>query len=125
MAQNTYKSNTFKKSEKEKKGKSSQSKFSLEFLKDPRLKLASGFFLLALSAYLGLSFISYLFTGTADHSVVKDFGSAPLVESGTETENWLGWGTFLILIFSLFVFIIFYFNITSIPAFQTKDPKPV
>jgi DNA segregation ATPase FtsK/SpoIIIE, S-DNA-T family len=218
MAQNTYKSNTFKKSEKEKKGKSSKSKFSLEFLKDPRLKLAGGFFLLALSAYLALSFISYLFTGTADHSIVKDFGSAPLVESGKETENWLGlwgavtshffifrwfgisaffippllfllgtkvvfnreiirifsfslfsvfnglwlclllgymtyvndgtsewgflggglgyqlailshsmfgWGTFLILIFSLFVFIIFFFNITSIPLFQTKDPKPM
>jgi DNA segregation ATPase FtsK/SpoIIIE, S-DNA-T family len=218
MAQNTYKSNTFKKSEKEKKGKSSKSKFSLEFLKDPRLKLAGGFFLLALSIYFGLSFISYLFTGTADHSVVKDFASAPLVESGRETENWLGlwgaitshffifrwfgisaffippflfllgvkavfnreiirifsfslfavfnglwlclllgymtyvndgtsewgflggglgyqlailthsmfgWGTFLILIFSLFVFIIFFFNITSIPVFQSKDPKPM
>jgi DNA segregation ATPase FtsK/SpoIIIE, S-DNA-T family len=218
MAQNTYKSNTFKKSEKEKKGKSSKSKFSLEFLKDPRLKLAGGFFLLALSVYFGLAFISYLFTGTADHSIVKDFASAPLVESGKETENWLGlwgaitshffifrwfgisaffippflfllgvkavfnreiirifsfslfavfnglwlclllgymtyvndgtsewgflggglgyqlailthsmfgWGTFLILIFSLFVFIIFFFNITSIPVFQSKDPKPM
>ncbi|MFZ6012357.1 MAG: DNA translocase FtsK, partial [Bacteroidota bacterium] len=35
-----------------------------------------------------------------------------------------GWGTFLILILSLFIFIIFYFNVTSIPAFMIKDPKP-
>ena len=45
MAQNTYKSNMFKKPEKEKKGKSSKSKFKFDFLKDPRLKLAAGFFL--------------------------------------------------------------------------------
>jgi DNA segregation ATPase FtsK/SpoIIIE, S-DNA-T family len=218
MAQNTYKSNTFKKSEKEKKGKSSKSKFSLEFLKDPRLKLAGGFFLLAASAYLGLSFLSYLFTGNADQSVVNGFLDTSIVEAGQETDNWLGlwgavtshffilrwfgisaffippllfllgvktvfnreiirifsfslfalfnglwlclllgymtyvndgtsewgflggglgyqlavlshsmfgWGTFLILIFSLFVFIIFFFNITSIPLFQAKDPKPM
>ena len=41
MAQNTYKSNTFKKPEKEKKGRSSKSKFKFDFLKDPRLKLAT------------------------------------------------------------------------------------
>ena len=47
MAENTYKSNTFKKPEKEKKGKSSKSqgKFSFAFFTDPRFKLAFGFFL--------------------------------------------------------------------------------
>jgi DNA segregation ATPase FtsK/SpoIIIE, S-DNA-T family len=218
MAQNTYKSNTFKKSEKEKKGKSSKSKIKFDFLKDPRLKLAAGFFLMIAGLYLFLAFFSYLFTGKADESVVKALGDSSLLESGRETENWLGlygavvshyfifrwfgiaaffippllfvvgfkivfnrelfrvfsftlfsifsglwlclllgymtlvnegtsewtflggglgfqlailsegmfgWGTFLILILSLFVFIIFYFNITAIPAFQTKDPKPM
>lgn len=38
----------------------------------------------------------------------------------------LGWGTFLLLVLSLFVFIIFFFNVTAINAFQSvKDPKPM
>jgi S-DNA-T family DNA segregation ATPase FtsK/SpoIIIE len=218
MAQNTYKSNTFKKPEKEKKGKSSKSKFNFDFLKDPRLKLAGGFFFLIAATYLFLALFSYLFTGKADQSVVQSLGDSTILESGRETENWLGlygavtshyfifewfgiaaffippllfvigfkivfsrelfrvssftifsifsglwlclllgymtlvndgtsewsflggglgyqlavlsqgvfgWGTFLILILTLFVFIIFFFNITSIPAFQPNNPKPM
>jgi DNA segregation ATPase FtsK/SpoIIIE, S-DNA-T family len=218
MAQNTYKSNTFKKPEKEKRGKSSKTKFNFDFLKDPRIKLAGGFFLMIAGLYLFLALFSYLFTGKADQSVVQALADSTIVESGRETENWLGlygavvshyfifrwfgiaaffippllfvlgfktvfnrelfrvfsfsifsvfsglwlclllgymtlvndgtsewtflggglgyqlallsesmfgWGTFLILILSLFVFIIFYFNITAIPAFQAKDPKPM
>lgn len=218
MAQNTYKSNTFKKPEKEKRGKSSKTKFNFDFLKDPRIKLAAGFFLMIAGVYLFLALFSYLFTGKADQSVVQALADSSLVDSGRETENWLGlygavvshyfvfrwfgiaaffippllfvvgfkivfnkelfrvfsfsifsvfsglwlclllgymtlvndgtsewtflggglgyqlallsesmfgWGTFLILILSLFVFIIFYFNITAIPAFQAKDPKPM
>jgi DNA segregation ATPase FtsK/SpoIIIE, S-DNA-T family len=218
MAQNTYKSNTFKKSEKEKKGKPSKSKFNFEFLKDPRLKLAGGFFLMIAGLYLFLALFSYLFTGKADQSVVQALSDSSVLESGRETENWLGlygavtshyfifewfgiaaffippllfvmgfrivfareivrvfsfslfcifsglwlclllgymtlvndgtsewsflggglgyqlallseglfgWGTFLILILTLFIFIIFFFNITAIPAFQPKDPKPM
>src|SRR5688572_6250789 len=90
MAQNTYKSNTFKKSEKERKGKSSKNKFSLAFLKDPRLHMAIGFFLIITSVYLSLAFLSYLFTGKADESVVKAIGDASMLESGREAENWLG-----------------------------------
>ncbi len=217
MAQNTYKSNTFKKPEKEKRGKSSsKAKFKLGFLTDPRLKLVLGFFLLVISVYLILAFFSYLFTGQADQSVVEARGVS-LLDSGKEADNWLGlygavtshyfifrwfgiaaffipplffvlgfkmvfnrellrlfsftilsvfsglwlslllgymtminegisewsflggglgynlavlsdglfgWGTFLILILSLFVFIIFYFNITAIPLF-VNDPKPM
>src|SRR5688572_26666536 len=90
MAQNTYKSNTFKKSEKEKKGKSSKNKFNFEFIKDPRLKLAGGFFLMIAGLYLFLAMLSYLFTGKADQSVVMDFHNSTLLESGKEAENWLG-----------------------------------
>ena len=218
MAQNTYKSNTFKKPEKERKGKSSKTKFNLEFLKDPRLKLAGGIFLMVCGTYLFLALLSYLFTGNADESVIKASSETSLMESGKEIENWLGyygavishyvirewfgisaffippilflvgfrmvfdrqlirifqfsifalfsglwlclllgymtlknegvnewsflggglgfqlatvsdgmfgWGTFLILILTLFVFIIFFFNITSIPAFKVADPKPM
>lgn len=221
MAQNTYKSNTFKKSDKEKEKKSkssSKTKFNLDFFKDPRLKLALGIFLMIVGLYLFLALLSYLFTGKADESVVKELGDSSMLASGKEIENWLGlygavtshffifrwfgiaaffippllfligfnivfnrqllrifpftlfavfsglwlclllgymtlknegasdwsflggglgfqlaelsdgmfgWGTFLILILTLFIFIIFFFNITSIPAFQVKDPKPM
>lgn len=220
MAENTYKSNTFKKPEKEKKSKSSKSKsrFSFDFFKDPRFILALGFFLLITSIYLFVAFLSYLFTGKADQSVVQALFDTSLTESGREVDNWLGlygavtshflihqwlgisaffippllflvgfklvfkrelvsifsafilsvfaglwlslllgyithsitgvtelgfisgglgfelaristglfgWGTFLILALTLFVFIIYYFNITAINAFQVKDPKPM
>src|SRR5687767_9574566 len=90
MAQNTYKSNTFKKSEKEKKGRSSKTKFNFGFLKDPRLKLGAGIFLIVIAIYLFLAFLSYLFTGHADESIVKDLSQLSLLESGREIENWLG-----------------------------------
>src|SRR6478736_8870111 len=94
MAENTYKSNTFKKPEKEKKAKGSGSKskigFSFAFFKDPRFALAAGFFLLIISLYLFTAFISYLFTGKADQSVVEALGDASFIESGKEAENWLG-----------------------------------
>ncbi len=220
MAENTYKSNTFKKAEKEKKPKApkSKSKFSFSFFQDPRLGLAVGFFLIISAVYLFTSFLSYLFTGKSDQSVVEALWSTTLLDSGKEAENWLGlygavtshylifkwmgisaffippilfllgfkmvfkrelvplfsvfifsafsglwlslllgyltnslagvneisflsgglgyelakiadslfgWGTFLILVLSLFVFIIYYFNVTAINAFQGKDPKPM
>jgi S-DNA-T family DNA segregation ATPase FtsK/SpoIIIE len=92
MAENTYKSNTFKKPEKEKKGKSSksQSKFSFAFLKDPRFRLAIGFFLIITSLYLFVAFVSYLFTGKADQSVIESLQGSGVIESGRETDNWLG-----------------------------------
>lgn len=219
MAENTFKSNTFKNPEKEKKAKSAKSKFKFEFsfFKDPRFTLALGFFLLIVSLFLFTAFLSYLFTGKADQSVVESWMS-DIVESGQESENWLGlfgavishylifkwmgisaffippllfflgfrlvfkrdlislfsafifsvfaglwlslllgyithslagvneigfisgglgyelakisdglfgWGTFLILVLTLFIFIIYYFNITAINAFQVKDPKPM
>ena len=88
MAQNTYKSNTFKKAEKEKKGKSSKTKFSFTFLKDPRFKLAVGFFMMIVGVYLFLALFSYLFTGKADQSVVEALSDTSLMESGREAGNW-------------------------------------
>jgi DNA segregation ATPase FtsK/SpoIIIE, S-DNA-T family len=220
MAENTYKSNTFKKPEKEKKSKSSKTKarFSFEFFKDPRFVLALGFFLMIVALYSFTAFVSYLFTGKADQSVIQALGDTPLPESGREVENWLGlggawlshymiyrffgvsaffispllfilgfkwafkrelvplfpsfvlslfaglwlslllgyisyslsgvtevsfmsgglgfelakfsqsllgWGTFLFLALTLIVFIIYFFNVTTISAFQVKDPKPI
>jgi S-DNA-T family DNA segregation ATPase FtsK/SpoIIIE len=220
MAENTYRSTTFKKPEKEKKGKSSksQSKFSFSFFTDPRFRLAFGFFLVVASLFLFTAFVSYLFTGKADQSVIAALMTTGVLDSGQETQNWLGlggaitshymvfrwmgisaffvppllfllgfkmafqrellpafsvfilflfaglwlslllgylthsiagvnevsflsgglgyelarladgllgWGTFLFLILSLFVFIIYFFNVTAINAFKVKDPKPM
>ena len=218
MAENTYKSNTFKKPAKEKKGKNGKSSFNFGFFKDPRFVLTIGFFLLISSIYLFVAFLSYLFTGSADQSIVLGSDQSSLIESGIEAENWLGlygaitshyfiyrwfgisaflippvvflsgfrlafrrdllplfsvfifslfaglwlsllfgyltlsvdgvtewsflggglgyhlallshglfgWGTFLLLVLTLFIFIIFFFNVTAINAFQPRDPKPM
>lgn len=220
MAENTYKSNTFKKPEKEKRSRSSKSGsgFSFAFFKDPRFHLAVGFFLLIAALFMFTAFLSYLFTGKADQSVIEALGDSNIVESGKETQNWLGyagalvshyfifrwfgisgffippmlflmgfrmvfkrwllpflptftfslfaglwlclllgylthsisgateisflsgglgfelaalansmlgWGTFLFLVLTLFIFIIYFFNVTAINAFQVKDPKPM
>jgi DNA segregation ATPase FtsK/SpoIIIE, S-DNA-T family len=100
MAENTYKSNAFKKPEKEKKSKSGKTKtrFNFDFFSDPRLRLALGFFLLITSIYLFTAFLSYLFTGKADQSlfftgtehlgIIDTF--LQVRDSGLVAENWFG-----------------------------------
>jgi S-DNA-T family DNA segregation ATPase FtsK/SpoIIIE len=88
MAKNTYKSNTFKKgTEKKKSGKLN---FKFDFLRDRRLHLAFGFFLLTASIFLFTAFISYLFTGKADMSVLQSVSETGVKASGAEMDNWLG-----------------------------------
>ncbi|MEM9341224.1 MAG: DNA translocase FtsK 4TM domain-containing protein [Bacteroidota bacterium] len=88
MARNTYKSNTFKQPKKKSSGK--KLSLELQFLKDKRFQLTVGFFLLLSALFLFISFLSYLFTGKADQSVVGAVGDTGLIESGREAENWLG-----------------------------------
>lgn len=88
MAKNTYKSNTFKKGDKEKK--STKFNFQWNFLKDRRLHLAFGFFLLTTSVFLFTAFVSYLFTGKADMSVLQSVSETGVKASGAEMDNWLG-----------------------------------
>src|SRR5688572_29931108 len=221
MAKNTYKSNTFKKADKDKRGKSGSSGIGFSFFKDQRVKLAIGFFLIIAGLYMFFALLSYMFTGLADFSEVGNHQSMKSIFealSEKDISNWLGlygaiishffifrwfgissffippllfllgfrivfkkeivrlssytifaifsifwlclmlgymveinqgghawqilgggfglllaqlsygmfgWGTFLIVILTLFIFIIFYFNITSIPAFQYRNPKPM
>lgn len=92
MAENTYKSNTFKKPEKEKKSKpakSSKFKFDFAFFKDPRFTLALGFFVLIVAIFLFIAFFSSIFTGKADQSVVASW-MEDVSESAQEVENLLG-----------------------------------
>ena len=83
MAINTYKTNSAKKAPRKRTK-------PLAFFRDRRFQLSAGFFLLALSVFLFVSFTSYLFTGTADQSVVESVSTNGLFNSGMETKNWLG-----------------------------------
>src|SRR5688572_9957515 len=62
----------------------------ITFLKDRRVQLLFGFFFLLASLYLTIAFVSYLFTGPADQSIVEALAQSPVKDSGLETENWLG-----------------------------------
>lgn len=102
MAENTYKSNTFKKPEKEKEkekksrktaASDSEKKPFFSFVKDPRFVLAVGFMLMISSIFLFTALLSYLFTGKADQSVIEALATDTILEAGNETDNWLGlWG---------------------------------
>lgn len=84
MAKNTYKSNTFKKTAKEKK------KAKAGLLKDRKFILAVGFFFIIAALFLVTSFIAYLFTFKADQSVVEAVQQTGIKASGLEAQNWLG-----------------------------------
>lgn len=85
-ARNTYRSNNSRKNHT--RGK--KLKLSFGFFKDRRFHLSVGFFLLACSLFLLTAFISFLFTGHADQSVVEAIHSNSLKDSGLEADNWLG-----------------------------------
>ena len=91
MAKNTFKENTPKSASKE-SSKLNLPKFNLNFafLKDRRLHLFIGYLLLLFTFYFLIAFISYLFTGKADQSVVHAIAETGWKQSGLEAENWLG-----------------------------------
>ncbi|QDA62224.1 FtsK/SpoIIIE family DNA translocase [Hymenobacter jejuensis] len=63
---------------------------AFSFLRDRRFQLFLGFFFLLASIYLTIAFVSFLFTGHADQSVVESVSSTPVKEAGQESGNWLG-----------------------------------
>lgn len=84
MAKNTYKSK-----QKEKPG-FKLPKINISFLHDRRLHLSIGFVLLVSSLFLLTAFISYLFTGQADQSLIGAVDDEGVKATGQEAENWLG-----------------------------------
>lgn len=95
MAKNTYKTNTYKEEKKDFKKESKKSskpkfKLSFSFFKDKKFKLSVGFLLIFASFFLTVAFISYLFTGKNDQSVIEALWSTDIRESGGEIQNWLG-----------------------------------
>lgn len=88
MGENTYKKPRTQ--QKNKKGSTQSSKISFEFLKDKRLHLVVGFFLLLSSFCLLVAFTSFLFSGANDQSVIEDVSPTNAVDSGKEIQNWMG-----------------------------------
>ncbi len=86
MAKNTFKTNTFKKPEKTR----AKTRLKTNFFKDKKLILISGLFLIILSVFLAVAFISYLFTYSSDQSVLEAVKDSGLRASGLEIKNWLG-----------------------------------
>ncbi|MEX2513955.1 MAG: DNA translocase FtsK 4TM domain-containing protein [Cyclobacteriaceae bacterium] len=91
MAANTYKKNTFKKKDVTKKPPTRTKKpFNWGFFRDKRWGLSLGIFFMMFSIFLFLAFLSYLFAGQADQSVVSESGE-PLRAKAAETKNLLGY----------------------------------
>ncbi|MFC5272016.1 FtsK/SpoIIIE family DNA translocase [Adhaeribacter terreus] len=62
----------------------------ISLFKDRRVQLLFGFFFLLASLYLTIAFVSHIFTGDADQSIVEGLPQATVKASGLEAENWLG-----------------------------------
>ncbi|MCB0495798.1 MAG: DNA translocase FtsK [Cyclobacteriaceae bacterium] len=87
MAQNTYKSKNFANRPKEEKKPGR--KINIKFFKDRRFQLTVGFLLIGVSLFMLVAFISYLFTGKADQSVIDAVQELGVFQSGLEVENWM------------------------------------
>jgi len=71
-------------------GKIPKISLDFSFLNDKRFTLSVGLLMLCFSVFLGLSLLSYLFSGKADQSVVESVSFGELITSGQEVQNWLG-----------------------------------
>ena len=78
-------------------------------LKDRRLHLAVGFFLIIASLYLLIAFVAYLFNGDADQSVVESVLDSHIKSAGLEIKNWLG----LVGATAAYLFIFRWFGVAS------------
>ncbi|WP_299824234.1 DNA translocase FtsK [uncultured Pontibacter sp.] len=83
---------------------------NIAFFKDKRFKLSVGFTFLLISFCMTIAFVSYLFTGNADQSVVDSVNGTGLKESGKEAENWLG-------LFGAWLSHIFIYKLVGVGAF--------
>lgn len=82
--------NTYRDVKGKPKEKRKAPQLSLRVFRDRRFHLSSGFVLIGLSFFMVTAFVSYLFTGASDQSVVETFTSTGIRESGVEIENWFG-----------------------------------
>ncbi len=107
MAEKTKKSNQFKK--KPTPAPRRKSRPWRNPLKDRRLHLAIGFFLIVAALYLLIAFVAFLFHGPADQSVVESVLESSVKSAGLEIKNWLG----LVGATAAYLFIFRWFGVAS------------
>lgn len=92
MASEKPRANTFrKKNESKTNGKEKKkTSFSLGFVKDKRIPLTLGIILLSISLFLFFAFVSYMFEGKADQSLVASDLEEDIRSTASEARNWLG-----------------------------------
>jgi len=133
MGENTYKKSKDKPDKPEKAGKAEKEKgegfkFNLSFIKDPRFHNISGIFIMLFSFCLVFAFVSYLFSGKYDQSVIESIFTTHVRESGKEIQNWLGiTGAFISYFFifrwfgiAAFLFIPIFFVVGYRMVFKTE-----
>ncbi len=106
MAERTKKSNQFKKKVTTPRRKFRRWKNPL---KDRRLHLAIGFFLIVAALYLLIAFVAFLFYGPDDQSVVESVLESSVKSAGLEIKNWLG----LVGATAAYLFIFRWFGVAS------------
>lgn len=102
MAANTYKKNTFKKKGAP-EGGSPKTRRSVNWalFKDKRWGLSFGIFLMMFAVFMFFAFLSYLFAGQADQSLVGESG-IPLRTKAGETQNLLGYSGAVMAYYMIF-----------------------
>ena len=86
MAEKQEKSNSKKDTGNSPKGKKNN---PFEFLRDSRTRTVSGLFIVIISLFLTLSFVSYLIDGFSDQSLIQQF-SETLADPEQEVNNLMG-----------------------------------
>ncbi len=113
MAETAKKTNKFRKTTSKRKTSSKKSVAKRRAwnnpLKDRRLHLAVGFFFIIAALYLLIAFISFLFNGPADQSVVESVLDSHIKSAGLEIKNWLG----LVGATTAYLFIYRWFGVAS------------
>ncbi len=96
--------NTFRKTPQEAKApKKSLGAFPfMALLKDKRTKQFAGLSFVFFTFYLSTALISYLFTGSADQSLVEHFWDSDEADVGKKVENWAGIGGAILSYFFIF-----------------------
>ena len=107
MAQKTKKNNQFKK--KKTTAPPRKPRRWKNPLKDRRLHLAVGFFLIVAALYLLIAFVAFLLYGPADQSVVESVLESDVKSAGLEIKNWLG----LVGATAAYLFIFRWFGVAS------------
>lgn len=91
MAVNKLRGNTQKQQEEKAKGRPLRLSIDWEgIFSSPKGTLAWGIFFIVLGVIMELAFVSYIFTGLRDQSVVDGLSELTMKEAGSQTRNILG-----------------------------------